>query len=104
MGERRRRAPGESGVTSARNPGHGERQSSAIGLDLVPMEAGECYGPSSRRGARLGWPDTARGAASRRDRTLTGPNWIWLGANKENQAWELMSHLGMELGVAWRSF
>jgi hypothetical protein len=33
-----------------------------------------------------------------------GPNWIWLGANKENQAWELMSDLGMELGVAWRSF
>jgi hypothetical protein len=32
------------------------------------------------------------------------PNWLRLGANKENQAQEHVSHLGMKLGLAWRSF
>jgi hypothetical protein len=98
----RGRAPGGSGVTPARNSGRGEGQSSAIGLGLVPVRVGERYGSTSGHRAGLSWPDTARGTASRRDQTPTRPNWLQSGANKENQAQGRMSHLGMELGVAWR--
>jgi hypothetical protein len=41
------------------------------------------------------------GAASKRGRTLARPIWLKAGANRKNQAWERMSHLGAELGVAW---
>jgi hypothetical protein len=68
------RAPGGSRVTSARNPDCGERQSSVIGLDLVLVGVRKCYGPTSGLGVGLSWPDTTRGAASRRDRTPAGPN------------------------------
>jgi hypothetical protein len=42
------------------------------------------------------------GVASKRGRTVARPNWLQEGANRENQARERMSHLGLELGVAWR--
>jgi hypothetical protein len=93
------RAPGGLGVTLARNPGRRERQSSVIGLGLVPVGVGDCYGPTSGHGAGLSWPDTTRGAASRRDQTPMRPNWLRSGVNKENQAREWMSDLGMELEV-----
>jgi hypothetical protein len=95
---------GRVGVTPAKNLGHEMGRSSAIGLGLVPMRVGECYGPTLGHRAGLSWPDTAWGAASRRGRTPAWPNWLRSRANKENQAWEWMSHLRTKLGVAWRGF
>jgi hypothetical protein len=42
------------------------------------------------------------GTASKCGRTPARPNWLKAGANRENQARERISHLGAELGVAWR--
>jgi hypothetical protein len=42
------------------------------------------------------------GAVSKRGRKPARTNWLQMGANRENQAHERMSHLGAELGVAWR--
>jgi hypothetical protein len=42
------------------------------------------------------------GAARKHDHTQARPNWLQVGANRENQTREWMSHLGAELGVAWR--
>ena len=43
-----------------RNSDRWERQSTEIGLGLVLVEVGERYGPTSRHGTGLGWPDTVR--------------------------------------------
>jgi hypothetical protein len=42
------------------------------------------------------------GAGSRRGRTLAKPNWLKADANKVKQARGQESHLGVELGEAWR--
>jgi hypothetical protein len=42
------------------------------------------------------------GAASKRGRTLERPNWLKAVANRVKQARGRVSHLGAELGVAWR--
>jgi hypothetical protein len=60
------RALGRSRVTPARNPDHEERQSSAIGLGLVPVRVGECYGSSLGHRAGLSWPDTTQGTTELR--------------------------------------
>jgi hypothetical protein len=100
MGQRQRESSGRVRVTPARNPSRGEKQSSAIGLGLAPVGVGKCYEPTPGHETGLSWPDTARGAASKRSQTLARSNWLWSGANKENQAWERMSHLGTELRLA----
>jgi hypothetical protein len=78
------RASGGSGLTPVRNPGRGERQSSAIGLGLALVAVGECYGLTPGHGTGLSWLDTVRGTASKRSRTPVRPNWLRSGANKEN--------------------
>jgi hypothetical protein len=98
------RAPGGLGVTPARNPSRGERQSSTIGLGLALVGVGECYGPTPGHGTGLSWPDNACGAASKQGRTPVRPNWLRSGANEENRVRERVSHLGTELWVAWRGF
>jgi hypothetical protein len=42
------------------------------------------------------------GAASKHGRTPARPNWLKTGANRVKQARGRVSHLGAELGVAWR--
>jgi hypothetical protein len=59
-GGRRRESFGRVGAVPLRNSDRWERQSTAIGLGLVPMEVGERYGPTSGHGTGLGWPDTVR--------------------------------------------
>jgi hypothetical protein len=43
---------------------------------LEPAEVGEYYGPIPCHGMGLGWPDTARGAVSKRGHTLVRSKWI----------------------------
>jgi hypothetical protein len=43
------------------------------------------------------------GAASRRGHTPVRPNWLRAGVNRVKQARGRESHLGAELGEAWRS-
>jgi hypothetical protein len=50
----------------------------------------------------VGLAEHRAGAGSEHGRTLARPNWLKAGANRENQGHERMSHLGAELGVAWR--
>jgi hypothetical protein len=68
---------------------------------------------SSSRGGVTPWAKTRAldkvvtaghraGAASRHDHTLARPNWLNADANKVKQAWGRESHLGAELGEAWR--
>jgi hypothetical protein len=104
MGEQKRESSKQFGVTPARNPGRGKRQSSEVGLGLAPVWVGECYGPTPGHGTGLSWPDTARGTPSKRDQNPARSNWLQSGTNKENQAREQMYHLGTELGVAWHGF
>jgi hypothetical protein len=42
------------------------------------------------------------GAASKRGHTSARPNWLQVGVNRGKQVRGWMSHLGVELGVAWR--
>jgi hypothetical protein len=42
------------------------------------------------------------GAASKRGHTPARPNWLKAGTNRVKQARGRVSHLGAELGVAWR--
>jgi hypothetical protein len=50
---------------------------------------------------KVGLAGHCAGAASKRSRTPTRPNWLKAGANRKNQARGRVSHLGTELGVAW---
>jgi hypothetical protein len=59
-GERRRKSFGRAGVTPVRNFGRLERQSAVIGIGLVPVEAGEHYGPIPGHWTGSDWPDTVR--------------------------------------------
>jgi hypothetical protein len=42
---------------------------------LEPVEVGKYYGSTPGDGTGLGWPNTTRGSASKRGRTLARPNW-----------------------------
>jgi hypothetical protein len=53
-------------------------QGGAIDCDrtrLEPTKVGKYYGSTVGHGTGLGWPDTVRGAASKRGRTPARPNW-----------------------------
>jgi hypothetical protein len=44
---------------------------------LEPTEVGKYYGSTMEHEMGLGWPDTVRGAVSKRGRTPARPNWPW---------------------------
>jgi hypothetical protein len=48
---------GRVGVTSARNPGHGEGESGMLRLGLAPAREGEHYGPQPGLRTGLIWLD-----------------------------------------------
>jgi hypothetical protein len=51
---------------------------------------------------KIGLAGHRAGAASKHDRTSARPNWLKAGENRKNEARGRVSHLGTELGVAWR--
>jgi hypothetical protein len=65
-------------------------------------EGGEALWTNAEALEGVGLAGHHAGAASKRGRTQARPNWLQVGANRENQTRERMSHLGAELGVAWR--
>jgi hypothetical protein len=74
-GERRRKSSRRVGVTPVRNSGRQERQSTVIGLGLVPVEVGKRFGPKPGHRTGSGWPDTVwarRASAAARRRGQIG--------------------------------
>jgi hypothetical protein len=77
----------------------------AIGGDRARASSSRGRGAlSAKAGAldRVGLVGHCAGATSKSDRTPARPNWLKAGANRVKQAWGRVSHLGAELGVAWR--
>jgi hypothetical protein len=66
MGEWRRQSSRRVGAIPVRNSDRGERPTTAIGLGLFLVRVGERYGSTLGHRAGLSWPNTTRGAASRR--------------------------------------
>jgi hypothetical protein len=123
VGQDRQGEPGEhtSGVLATKpGPEMGERRRESsehvggnFGEESWPRgKAIECdraqFSPGRGRGvlwANIGaWGEVelARHRAGHGEQAR--PNWLRSGTNKKNKAWEHMSHLGTELGVAWRDF
>ena len=69
-GEWRRENSGRVDITPARNSDRWERQSTAIGLGLVPVEVGERYGPTS--GTGWGWVGRTPCGRDEQTRSHTG--------------------------------
>jgi hypothetical protein len=77
----------------------------AIGRDMARASSSRGGGTpwaNARALDEVGMAGHRAGAASRRGHTPTRPNWLKAGANKVKQAWGRESHLGAELGEAWR--
>jgi hypothetical protein len=77
----------------------------AIGCDRVRSSSsggGEALWANVGALDGVGLIEHHAGTASKRGRTPVRSNWLQVGANREIQARERMSRLGVELGVAWR--
>jgi hypothetical protein len=59
-GKRRGKSSGWAGVTPVRNFGCQKRQSTVIGLGLVPVEVWKHFGLIPGHWTGSGWPDTVR--------------------------------------------
>jgi hypothetical protein len=107
------RDPGQRGETAGKKLWAGRGNS---GEEFrLPGEAigrGKARASSSGGGGAL-WANTGAldgvglaehrvGAASKSGRTPARPNWLQVGVNRGKQARGWISHLGAELGVAWR--
>jgi hypothetical protein len=80
-GERRRESSRRVGAVLVRNSACWERQSTAIGLSLVPMEVGALWANIGARDG-VGLAGHRAGAASKRGRTPVKPNWLRVGVTK----------------------
>jgi hypothetical protein len=88
------------------NSGEKSRQpEGAIGRDRAQASSSGGAGTPWAKALALdevGMAEHRAGAAIRRGRTPAKPNWLKADANKVKQARGRESHLGAELGEAWR--
>jgi hypothetical protein len=101
---------GES-VEEKHRAGHGNSgeefrpSGEAIGCDRARASSSRGGGALWAKAGALdgvGMAGHRAGMASKRGRTPARPNWLRAGANRVKQAQGRVSHIGAELGVAWR--
>jgi hypothetical protein len=77
----------------------------AIGYDRAQASSSRGGGTpwaKARALDKVGMAEHHAGAASKHDHTSARPNWLKADTNKVKQARGWKSHLGAELGEAWR--